>query len=63
MKTVTTQDKIAELKRELAMRHRVYPSLPGGAVKEAERMRQIQVMEAMLADYEAKLRQENPTLF
>lgn len=53
--TVTTEDKIRELKRELAMRARVYPHfVTSGALKQKTADRQIEVLQAILDDYEGK---------
>lgn len=52
---VTTAEKIAELKRELEMRYRVYGrSFPGQATRKMTRVqqRQVDVLAAILMDYE-----------
>lgn len=52
---VTTAEKIAELKRELEMRYRVYGrSHPGNATRKMTRVqqRQVDIMAAILMDYE-----------
>lgn len=48
---VTTGEKIAEVKREIDMRYRVY-----GLNKSARQQRQIDIMQAILDDYEAQLK-------
>lgn len=54
--TITTTDKVAELKRELAMRARVYPWLiRKGKLTQSEADRQREILEAVLRDYEQEL--------
>lgn len=53
--TITTADKIREIKRELGMRERVYPLfVKAGRLKQEAADRQIAVLQAILDDYEAK---------
>ena len=51
-RTFTTAEKLAELKREIAFRRRVYGRMvESGAMKEADAEFRIAVMEAIAADY------------
>ncbi|GIV82720.1 MAG: hypothetical protein KatS3mg051_2074 [Anaerolineae bacterium] len=53
---VTLQDKIEELRRELQHRDRVYPRLIARGTLSAEQAaRQIEVLQAILADYERQV--------
>jgi hypothetical protein len=56
---ITAADKLKELKRELAQRRRVYPRLieKGSLTREAA-ARQTEIMEAIVADYEARAAEE-----
>lgn len=48
--------KLSECKREIAMRRRLYPGwVAKGTLKQAVADRQIAIMEAMAADYAAKI--------
>ena len=62
---VTLKDMIAEVKRELGMRKRLYPTwwVAGGKLDRAEGERRILVMQAILAKLEAELRADIPELF
>lgn len=52
-KEFTVTQKIAELKREIAMRHRVYPNwVSSGRMKQEEADWQIGVLESIKSDYE-----------
>ena len=63
----TTQDKIQCLKRELRMRRRVYPrQVRRGKMSQQQAEREQQLVEAMIADYEARQRAiegEQTTMF
>jgi hypothetical protein len=49
MAEISLSDQIAELKRELGMRRKVYPNLvTGGRLKQPEMDRRISIMEATL---------------
>jgi hypothetical protein len=51
----TTDEKIAEIKRELAMRNRVYPRMVAkGQMTTAQSMHRVAVLAAVMRDYEAK---------
>ncbi len=53
MGEVTNDDKIKCLKREVAMRERVYPKwVQSGRMKQAEADKEIRVLKAVLHDYE-----------
>ncbi|GIV82350.1 MAG: hypothetical protein KatS3mg051_1704 [Anaerolineae bacterium] len=53
---ITLQDKIEELRRELQHRDRVYPRLIARGTLSAEQAaRQIEVLQAILADYERQV--------
>ena len=55
MTAFTAAEKLAEVRRELAMRRRVYPRLvDGGKLTQAESDRQIAIMEAVAVDYERR---------
>lgn len=59
---VRTEDKIAELQRELKLRRRVYPRwVADGKLTEVVAHRQILALEAMLADYERLQSEESKT--
>lgn len=52
MTTITTEDKIAALKREIAMRMVVYPGrVSQGKMKQDKADFEIRVMQEILADY------------
>lgn len=52
---VTLADKIRSLRREIAMRHRVYPGrIAAGRMTQAEADREIEIADAILADYLAQ---------
>lgn len=52
---VTTEDKIREIKRELAQRSRVYPLLvEAGKMTRETADRQTEILRSILMDYEAK---------
>lgn len=54
-KPITNADKLAELKRERGQRERVYPRLiDGGGLSREKAARQIEVLDACIADYEAR---------
>lgn len=56
---ITTAEKIAEVKREIRMRHSVYPKLVrGGKLTEIDAARQILILEAIQKDYEVWLMSE-----
>ena len=60
----TTATKIRALKRELAMRRRVYPRrVKAGKMSQAEANRQIAVFEEILQDYEQEKTEREPELF
>lgn len=49
---VTLADKLRTLRREIAMRHRVYPGrVAAGKMTQAEADREIEIAQAILADY------------
>lgn len=49
---ITDSDKLAEIKREIRMRHSVYPKLiKGGKLSEKDAARQIAILEAIEKDY------------
>ena len=51
--TYTAEDKIAELKREIGLRRRVYPRwIEKGKIDADTGIRQIGILRAILADYE-----------
>jgi hypothetical protein len=55
----STKDKIDELERELRQRERVYPRLLSeGKLNPNDARRQIWILQAILADYEAIARLE-----
>jgi hypothetical protein len=59
--TISTADKLKELKRERAMRHRVYPRLIGnGKMTQAEADKSVAILNAVIDDYEAKAKAEEP---
>lgn len=50
---ITDSDKLYEIKREIRMRHSVYPKLiKGGKLSEQDAARQIAILEAIAADYD-----------
>ncbi|MEM6668585.1 MAG: hypothetical protein AAF661_05145 [Pseudomonadota bacterium] len=50
---IDAQEKIAELKREIGFRERVYPRLVGkGKMSQGDADRRIEVMRSILEDYE-----------
>jgi len=52
---ITTEDKRAVLRREIAMRRRVYPGwVRAGRMTQAEADREMAVMTAILADYRSR---------
>jgi hypothetical protein len=58
---ISIEDKIAELNRELAMRHKVYPRLVlQGNMRGSDADRRIAIIKAIIKDYE---RQVQPALF
>lgn len=60
----TTETKIRALKRELAMRRRVYPGrVEAGKMSQAEADRQIAVFEEILHDYQQEKAEREPELF
>lgn len=53
MAEITTADKIKCLKREVAMRERVYPNwIRDGRMRQDQADREIEVLKAVLHDYE-----------
>ena len=62
---VTLKDMIAEVKRELGMRKRLYPTwwVEGGKLERAEGERRILVMQAILAKLDAEQKADQPELF
>jgi hypothetical protein len=57
---ITLDDKIAELRREIAMRERVYPAwVASGKMAENQAKRQTAVLRVILYDYEAQAAQTN----
>lgn len=55
---ITLDDKIAELRREIAMRERVYPGwVSAGRMTEARASRQTAVLRSILRDYESQAAQ------
>lgn len=62
MSNSTTQEQIAEVKRELAMRERVYPKfVASGRMKQPAADRQIEIMRDVLARLEAAAARVTPT--
>jgi hypothetical protein len=58
---VTTSDKLACAIRELAMRKTVYPRLiEKGQIRADNAEREIAIMKAIVEDYAAQLRREDP---
>lgn len=59
--TITTADKLKELRRELAQRKRVYPRLieKGSLTREAAD-RQCAILLAIIEDYERQAKAEEP---
>lgn len=56
---ITTEDKLACVRRELVMRCNVYPRrVNSGQMTQAAADRQIQLMEAIVEDYEQKAKDE-----
>jgi hypothetical protein len=56
---VPTAAKIKELQRELAVRRNFYPRIiASGKLDKAEAAYRLEVLEAILADYKLKLKQE-----
>jgi phosphoenolpyruvate carboxylase len=56
---ITDQDKLVCLARELQMRRRLYPRQIGsGRMTADEARREIELMEAIVADYRARVRPE-----
>jgi len=56
---ITTKDKLASAKRELAMRRGVYPKwVDNGRMSAGKSAHEIACMEAIVADYEAALEKE-----
>lgn len=52
---VTLADKIRTLRREIAMRHKVYPGrVAAGRMTQAEADREIEIAESILGDYLAQ---------
>jgi hypothetical protein len=59
--TVTTAEKLKELKRERAMRHRVYPRLIGnGKMTQADADKAVKIIDAVIEDYEKQAEAEKP---
>jgi len=59
----TAREKLEEVRRELAMRRRVYPrKVEEGKLKPSKAEAQVAILEAIAADYEAIINQENPRL-
>lgn len=57
---MTTEEKMKEIKRELDMRKRVFPTwVLQGRISQAISDKRIKIMEEILADYQEKLKQEN----
>jgi hypothetical protein len=57
--TITTADKLKELKRELAQRRRVYPRLiEKGSLTPQAAARQTEIMQAIAEDYEQRAKAE-----
>lgn len=56
----TDKEKLAEVRRELAMRRKVYPR---SAMPVHEQQQRIAVMEAIVADYETKVAADIGPLF
>lgn len=53
---ITDQDKLACAERELKMRHKVYPNrIRHGRMQPSEADREIEIMEAIIADYREKV--------
>lgn len=51
----TDAEKLAEVKREIRMRHSVYPKLiKGKKLTEADAARQIAILEAVVKDYDGE---------
>jgi hypothetical protein len=51
--TITIPDKLKELRREMQMRHRVYPRLIGnGKMTQADADRAVAILRAVIEDYE-----------
>lgn len=64
MTTVALADQIACVRRELAMRQRVYPRwVSAGKMTQADSDREIQAMIAVLATLQGVQRQREPGLF
>lgn len=50
---ITRDDKIAALRREMALRERVYPKwIASGRMKQSKADHELAVMRAILADYQ-----------
>lgn len=59
--TITTADKLKEIKRELAQRRRVYPRLiEKGSITPEAAARQTEIMQAIADDYEQRAKAEEP---
>jgi len=58
MQTFTLEEKLKEIEREIAQRHRVYPRLiDAGKIKKTTADRQLAVMIAVRDDYRDKLKE------
>ncbi|MFN3891944.1 MAG: hypothetical protein ACK4MV_16235 [Beijerinckiaceae bacterium] len=59
--TITTADKLKELRREMGQRKRVYARLiENGKLTQEAANRQIAILESIILDYEAKEKAEQP---
>jgi len=63
MVAMTVRDKYVEVKRELALRRRLYPRwVAEGKLPEREASRRIAVLHAIMEDYERELAAAEPEL-
>lgn len=54
--TITPEDKLKCVRREIAMRHRVYPGrIVIGRMTRDEANREVKIMEAIATDYERQV--------
>jgi hypothetical protein len=60
---IRTADKLAEIRREIAMRHNAYPKwVEAGRLTQQKSDYQLRVMEAIAADYERALEREGTSI-
>lgn len=60
----TDREIVTELKRELRMRHRVYPRFVNdGRMEEWQQLERVEILEQLIAEIEKRIADRHPDLF